>query len=67
MWPTEVMPTKNGGHTYIGFYTIREPTILREGVVKPTQLTNFELLTDEDKEFFREGFAKMRYKLIVRE
>lgn len=65
MWPTAVFPTKNGGHTYIGFITMREPTALRKGIVEPSQPTNFELLTEEYQEGFRKGFADKGYKLVV--
>ncbi len=64
MWPTDVFPTKNGGHTYLGFMTVREPTMLRKGLVEPAPPSNFELLTDEFKEGFRKGFADKGYELI---
>ena len=66
-WPHDDFPIKGGGHTYLGFITTREPTFFRKGIVKPIPAGNFELLTDEYKEDFRKGFAKLGYRLVEKE
>ncbi len=65
MWPSDTFATKNGGHTYLGFITVKEKTIFKKGIVEPIPSGNFELLSDEFKEDFKKGFADKGYKLVV--
>ena len=65
MWPTDNFPIKGGGHTYLGFITVREKTFFKKGIVNPIPAGNFELLSDEYKESFRTGFAEKGYKLVT--
>ena len=65
MWPHDTFATKNGGHTYLGFFTEREPSLFQKGIVKPIPSGNFELLTEEDQEAFHKGFAEKGYRLVV--
>lgn len=63
MWPSDTFPTENGGHTYLAFITIKEPTLFCKGLVRPVPDTNFKFLTEECKEYLREGFKKKGYIL----
>ena len=58
-WSSVALPTKGGGHTYLGFSTTSE------GVVEPWPSGNFDLLTEEYQDYFRKGFADQGYKLVV--
>ncbi len=55
--PAEMWPTKDGGHTYLGFTLESNPRFwgLIKGKLKPVPTDNWKLLSDELKAEFRAG------------
>ena len=55
--PQTVFPTKNGGHTYVGFIVDEDDKTVRPDT------TNFELLSDEDRKLIADEFASVGLRL----
>ena len=66
-WPAEMWPTKNGGHTYLGFMEIKQPRFwgVIKGTLKPVPIDNWSLLTDEIKTELREAAMTRGLRIVA--